>query len=138
MDKKGILIIVLAVGAFLSWEMYYGKQMQAAQREQRAAKEVAAAKALEAAKANPPPLEAETKTTPGAAPAVAPAPVAAPVEAPAEEIVEKVATTSAEYAFTTFGGGIRNVRLFDHLVDKTSGTKVVLNEWGTIPIGAVT
>ena len=33
MDKKGIFIIVLAVAAFLSWEMYYGKQMQKALEE---------------------------------------------------------------------------------------------------------
>jgi YidC/Oxa1 family membrane protein insertase len=137
MDKKSILIIVLAAAAFLSWEMYYGRQMQAAHQVQLAAKEAAMARAAEEAKNNPQPLEtAAPAAAPGAA-SVVPAAPAVPVEAPVAETVEKVATKSAQYAFTSFGGGIRNVQLFDHLVDTTSGAKVMLNEWGVIPIGAV-
>jgi YidC/Oxa1 family membrane protein insertase len=137
MDKKGILIIVVAVAAFLSWELYYGKQMQIAQKAQLAARKAAAAKAEEEARTNPPQaLEADparTGTTPASAPPVPPA----PAEAPVEEVVEKLATKSAEYAFTNAGGGISKVQLFGHLVDKKSGAKVVLNEWGNIPIGLV-
>ena len=46
-------------------------------------------------------------------------------------------TKSAEYEFTNLGGGIQRVKLLDHLVDNAGGAKVVLNEWGAIPIGAV-
>ena len=133
MDKKGILTIVLAVGAFLAWQMYYGKQMQLAKAAEQRAKAAVVAKAAEDAQKNPPPLEA-------AAPAVKPDAVApvAPVEAPADEQIEKLATKSAEYEFTNLGGGIQRVKLLDHLVDNAGGAKVVLNEWGAIPIGAVT
>ena len=127
MDKKGILIIAVAVAAFLGWQMYYGKQMQTAKAAQQAARAVAVARAAEVAKENPVPLEP-----------VAPAPAAAPTEAPADQQIETLATKSAEYSFTNLGGGIQRVKLLDHLVDKTAGAKIVLNEWGSIPIGAVT
>jgi YidC/Oxa1 family membrane protein insertase len=45
---------------------------------------------------------------------------------------------SVEYGFTAEGGGISRILLKKHLEDKDRGTIVTLNEFGTIPIGALT
>jgi YidC/Oxa1 family membrane protein insertase len=43
-----------------------------------------------------------------------------------------------DYEFTTQGGGIIRGTLKEHYKDKTTGTQIIINEFGTIPIGAMT
>lgn len=124
MDRKGILGLVLAIAGLVSWQIYYGKQMQKAQRAQAEAAAAAAAAQPAAAESAP------------AAPTAnaAPASPAAPAAAHAEEERAKLATSTAEYEFTNFGGGLARVRLLNHNAE--ADEKVQLNEFGAIAIGA--
>jgi YidC/Oxa1 family membrane protein insertase len=54
-----------------------------------------------------------------------------------EAKTEVLNTGAVEYTFTNIGGGIARAKLRDHVIDKKSGNHVVINEFGTIPIGAV-
>jgi YidC/Oxa1 family membrane protein insertase len=125
MDKKSILGIVLAAGGLIAWQIHQAKEM----REYQIAKaKWDADHPAEQAKpaASNAPVEAAPATTPNAAPTPA---VAASLE--------KRSTKAAEYVFTNLGGGISRITLQDHLTDKKTGEKVVLNEFGAIPIGAI-
>jgi len=125
MDKKGIFGIVLAVAGLVAWQMHQSRQM----REYQLAKA-----AYDAEHGKP----AETSPAPGAPAAPLEATPVKPAPAPAADAkLEKLRTASAEYAFTNLGGGLSRVTLDDHLVDKITGAKVVLNEFGSIPIGAI-
>lgn len=127
MDKKGILGIIFAVVGLVVWQMHQSAKM----REYQAAKAAYDAEVakLQAAKATPAP----------GAPATAPveATPAAPPKLALPETIEKLRTKSAEYAFTNLGGGLARVRLDEHIVDKHSKVNVVINEFGSIPIGAI-
>ncbi|MEQ1860888.1 MAG: YidC/Oxa1 family insertase periplasmic-domain containing protein [Chthoniobacteraceae bacterium] len=124
MDKKGIFGIVLCVIGLVGWQVYQGKQL-AAYQVAKAAYDAEMAK-----------LEPATKpaTAPGSPQAPAVVAPAAPV---VEEKPEKLRTSSAEYVFTNLGGGISRVTLDDHVIETARKTKVVINEFGTTPIGAV-
>jgi len=127
MDRKGITAVTLALITLVVWMIYNNAEMKkvAAQRA-----EVQAAAAAEQAK-----VDAEAKKNAPAAPA---APVATPA-APAEPVVpekqETLATDSVDYTFTTRGAGIAKALLKKHEAEK--GSRMTLNEFGTIPIGAV-
>ena len=135
MDRKGIIGIVLAVVGFIAWQIYFARESQKTARAQQEA-------ARQAALSRPAPAslpQAESAAPTDAPPAAAPSPVqTAPphAEAPTGEKVEKLATPSAEYSFTNLGGGIARAVLFQHAAEK--GTNVVMNKFGSIPIGAVT
>ncbi|HEX8310219.1 MAG TPA: membrane protein insertase YidC [Chthoniobacteraceae bacterium] len=138
MDRKGIIGILLAVIGLVSWQVYYTKETQRALEAQRAAEEFAAR--------NAPPVTAPATpvTNPAAAPVAATtnpaAPTATPAPAPAIEAapaqLEKLSTPATEYTFTNLGGGIQRALLLQHAAGNNS--KIVLNEFGSIPIGAVT
>lgn len=130
MDRKSIIGIVAAVLGLICWNVYYTRQLQEYRVAEQAAKAEADARAAEDAKNAPPPTP-----NPVAAPLEAPATAA--VEPSAPEQVEKLATSSVEYAFTNLGGGLLRATLLNHVVDRAAATKVVLNEFGVIPIGAV-
>ena len=131
MDKKSVIGIVIAVIGLIAWNFHYSRQLQEYHAAEQAAREAAAAKAAEEAKKLP---AAETVAAPPVATPPA-APVA--VEQVVPEQIEKVSTKSVEYVFTNLGGGLQRAKLFEHLVDKSSKRNVVLNEFGSIPIGAV-
>ena len=131
MDKKSIIGILLAVVGLISWNIHYTRQLTEYRAAEQAAREAAAAKAAEEAR-----KQASTEIA-AAPPAVTPPAPAAAVEQTVPEQLEKLSTKSVEYLFTNLGGGLHRAKLFDHLVDTTSRRNVVLNEFGSIPIGAV-
>lgn len=139
MDKKSLLGIVLAAAGLVAWQMQSAKQMREYQIA-KAAYDAEMAKLEEAKAASAPkpsgtaPIEAAgTGSTGSTAPGTPPSttPPAAP------ENLEKRRTKAADYVFTNLGGGISRITLADHIVDKKTNAKVVLNEFGSIPIGAI-
>lgn len=132
MDKKGILGIALAIIGLVTWQVYYNKQVREYQAYQQAvaaeeAKKAEAAAKEAAAKAPVAPGTNVEATTPSATPSTPAAP----------EKVETVKAGVVEYAFTSHGGGISQVLLRNHLIDARTRADVVLNEFGSIPIGAL-
>jgi YidC/Oxa1 family membrane protein insertase len=136
MDKKGILGIALAIVGLVAWQIYYNKQVRAWHEYQQtvAAEEArkAEAKAKEAA-AQP----GATGTPNVEATATAAAPAAAPATPEAPEKVETIDTGVVEYTFTNRGGGISRAVLAKHEIDTKTKAPVILNEFGSIPIGAL-
>ncbi len=126
MDRKGILGLVVVVALFGAWNFFYIRKSQEAAHARQQLEEVAAAE--EAAKPKvPAPATGEPSTT-----ATVPAPA---LEAVASEKVETLSTGSAEYEFTSRGGGIKRATLLQHFAEKDA--HVVLNQYGTISIGDV-
>lgn len=122
MDRKAVVAITLSLVTLFAWTFYSQKQAEkaAAWRNRERA-------AAEAAKA------AEAPVTPVATPAVQ------PLEAPKPAVsaaLEKVTTPSVTYTLTNLGGGIAKAELLKHAAEK--GHRMVLNEFATVPIGAVT
>jgi hypothetical protein len=135
MDRKGILGIALAVIGLVLWQIYYTRETQKAARAQEEANRQAAAAAAAMPQTSPTPAPvapAEAAADSVAAPALEK--TASPQPAVAGK-TEKVATSSVEYFFTNVGGGIASARLLHHVAEKEA--QVVLNEFGSIPIGAV-
>lgn len=146
MDRKGLLIIIVTLGLAVGWHFFYVKPQQEAafqkykaQKEQYDAeqaklKETAAATAA----ANPPKLEA-TPGAPGtsATPVVPAVPAVVPVEQREKPTVVASESGTVDYYFSKYGGGISQIVLKEHFQDKVKGTNIVLNEFGTFPIGAL-
>ncbi len=131
MDRKGIAGVVFAVLGLMAWTIYTTRETQKARLAELELAQAAAAKA---------PTETPA-TSPEAAPAATPSvPVdQAPKQAPSAEVpasLETLATASVEYTFTNLGGGLARALLRKHNAE--NGSNVVLNEFGTIPIGAIT
>lgn len=130
MDRKGIIAVALSLVTLVAW-MYYNSIEMKKGAEQRARVQAAAVEAAALIKAAEP-----------AAPAAAQAPTAqAPVAAPsaepaAPEKLESLGSASADYTFSNLGGGIAKATLKSHEAER--GTKMTLNEFGSVPIGAVT
>lgn len=137
MDKKSILGILVAVAGLICWNIYYTRQLQDYRAAEQAARDAAAAKAAEEAKNQPPAPTVSAPATVIAPPVAAPPAPPVAVEPVVSEQIEKLSTKSVEYAFTNLGGGLQRAKLFEHLMDKSSRQNVVLNEFGSIPIGAV-
>ncbi len=136
MDRKGIIAVTLAVVGLVIWQINYSRQMDVYQRAKRAADAEAAA----AEKAKHPDATAETPKNSTAPAANA---TSTPGTPKVEEKLERITTPSVEYAFTNLGGGIARVVLLKHIAEpggKRAGdleTKVTLNAYGDLPIGAV-
>ncbi len=128
MDRKGILGIIVCAALFGGWEFYFFRKSQEAAAAAQVAEAAAAAEEAEHPK---PALE-----TPNAAVVVTPDSTSTPpLEAVTSEKTEQLATPAVEYDFTTVGGGLKRARLLDHFAE---GEKhVVLNEFGSLAIGAV-
>jgi YidC/Oxa1 family membrane protein insertase len=143
MDRKGIIGVAIAIIVLVLWQVDYSRKMQRyteAQRAAEAAKKLAAEQqaAVDGTATAPATTPA---STPGAAAPGTPAAVV-PEVPPAEEKTEKLSSPSVQYTFTSRGGGIARVELLKHVAEygKVEGdeTKVVLNQLGPIPIGAIT
>lgn len=138
MDRTAIIAIALAVGCLFWWESHSAKQQKlwlAAQKEAQIAAAAAAAKlGTPAPNAGVAPGTAAPHV---AAPATTSAPLvpAAPSAPLVAEKLETLATVSGDYVFTNLGGGLKRVVLQHHKAEE--GHQVTLNEFGTIPIGAV-
>ena len=128
MDRKGILCLVVVVALFGAWNFYYIRRSQEAAQARQQAEAVAAAE--EAAKPKVAPADPTGPANPTA-------PIATPpvLEAVSSEKIERLSTSAADYAFTNLGGGIRRATLLEHFAEKEN--RVVLNQFGTIPIGDV-
>ena len=135
MDRTGKIGIALSIIVLVVWQVFYSKQMEQARVAQEHAAQVAAAN-------NPTsPTEGTAASTPPAAPSAAVTPSAPVVEiAPSANVIpkvqEKIKTKEVEWTFSNLGGGVERAELLNHLAE---GDKcVVLNEFGGIPIGALT
>ena len=136
MDRTGKFAVGLAIVTLVVWFIYSQKESQKAAevfRKEQAAK-VEAAKAAEAAGTG------ETGGTADKTTGDKPAPAAPGVEpaAPQPQVAEKqeeLATTNVDYTFTNLGGGLARTLLKSHEAER--GTKMILNEFGSIPIGAI-
>jgi YidC/Oxa1 family membrane protein insertase len=135
MDRTGIIAVAVAILVLLIWQVEFAPKFMPPM---------------------PPPGQAASASpgagTPGAIPAAsAAAPVLsaapAPSATPAEQIVPEQLTTVpgpaadptgrpvARYHFTNLGGGISRTELTGYPAE--SGSDVDLNEFGTLPIGAL-
>jgi YidC/Oxa1 family membrane protein insertase len=56
----------------------------------------------------------------------------------APEKIESIDTGTIQFAFTNLGGGISRALLEKHEIDTKTKADVILNEFGSIPIGAIT
>jgi YidC/Oxa1 family membrane protein insertase len=131
MDRTGKIGIAFAIIVLVGWQFYYGKQMEKARLEQDAAALSAPASSPEAK-----PADAVKVAPSPSAPAVAPAPAPNVSAHASSKVVETLASAEAEWVFTNLGGGLERVNLLKH---KSEGDQpVVLNEFGGIPIGALT
>jgi YidC/Oxa1 family membrane protein insertase len=129
MDKKGILGITFAVIAFVAYQLHYNKQV----REYQAYKQAKAAEEARLAEAKAKEIVAQ----PGIAPVPVEATVAAPATPPVPEKIETFNTGSVQYSFTNLGGGISRAVLPNHKIDTKTKADIVLNEFGSIPIGVL-
>ena len=141
MDRKGIIAVALSVIGLLAWIRYTSNQQQQYLKAKQAAEAAAEIEAKAKAKEATPPATTVSSSPGGedAAPAAQPK-----VETPAiPEKLEKVTSQSVDYTFTNLGGGISHADLLNHIAEhggQRTGdreTKVTLNEFGEIPIGAV-
>jgi YidC/Oxa1 family membrane protein insertase len=131
MDRKGIIAISAAILVLLWWTQYYSKQTAAFAEQRRQEQLALAAK-------NPVTTPAPASLPAGSAPAAAPgAPATAstPAAAAVPETLEKASTPAVDYTFTNLGGGIARASLLQHKVH--AGNPIVLNRFGSIPIGAI-
>ncbi len=128
MDRKGIAAVSLAVAVLIAWVIFNNKEMTRVAAVQ--AKEKAAAAEVAALTKAAEPIAPDSATpAPAAAPAV-------PTVPAAEEKREELSGPSVDYTFSNLGGGIATARLKTHEAER--GIRMTLNEFGDIPIGAVT
>ena len=131
MDRTGKIGVAFAIIVLVGWQFYYGKQMEKARLEQDAAALTAAASAPDAK-----PGDAAAAPPATVAPAVVPSPAPSVAAHGGPKVVETLSSPEAEWVFTNIGGGLERVNLLQH---KSEGDQpVVLNEFGGIPIGALT
>jgi YidC/Oxa1 family membrane protein insertase len=129
MDRTGKIGVAFAIIVLVGWQFYYGKQMEKARLAQDSAALTAAAPGADPADAT---KAAPTPTAPAVAPVSAPG-----VSSQAgPKVVETLSAPEAEWVFTNIGGGLERVNLLNHKSE--GGQPVVLNEFGGIPIGALT
>jgi YidC/Oxa1 family membrane protein insertase len=143
MDRKGLLIIIVTLGLAFGYHFFVSKpEQERAMKEYQEKKakydaEVARMRdeeAKRAAAANPQQPTATPGQTPLEKPVVAAEPAVPAVPEEKKSVASEVGTVN--YIFTNLGGGISRVVLNEHFEDKTKGTKIVLNEFGKLPIGA--
>jgi YidC/Oxa1 family membrane protein insertase len=141
MDRKAIVITLITVGLMLGWQ--FGYYAPRAEKQRKAYEEFRRKQDEEKAK-NPAPVVVAPAmqpgvpaTQPGTTPAVTPVP-AVVASVPEERKTLTSVPGTVDYEFTSQGGGIIRGRLKEHFKDKTKGTQIIINEFGTIPIGAMT
>ena len=126
MDRKGIIAVAAAILVLLIWQIKFAPIFMPP-----------APPPGQAASGSPAPSPTATAANPASAPVISPAP--APVATAAEPKVPEQFTDAigpaARYHFTNHGGGISRAELTGYLAE--SGGDVELNEFGTLPIGAM-
>ena len=126
MDRTGITAVSLAIAVLIGWMFWNNQEMTKAAEQQARAKAAVAAVAAEAKAAEP------IVGTPAEVP---PAP-AVPTEPAAVETREALSSLTVDYTFSSLGGGIATAKLKTHEAER--GQRMSLNEFGSIPIGAIT
>lgn len=136
MDRTGKIGIALSIVVLVVWQVFYSKQMEQALVVQEHAAQVAAANNATS------PVEGKAAPILPATPPVAVITPSAPVVqiAPSAtaipKVLEKFKSKEVEWTFSNLGGGVERAELLNH---RAEGEKcVVLNEFGGIPIGALT
>jgi YidC/Oxa1 family membrane protein insertase len=138
MDRKGKLGVALSLIALIAWQIYYSNELN----RTKLAQDQLAAAAAPAAAAETRPAAAQPAATPPAAPPADPATAqSAPGNTTSASTSEpkqtlRLESEGAEWIFTNRGGGIERVTLKGHTTE--SDRAVSLNEFGNIPIGALT
>lgn len=125
MDKKGIIAVSLAIITLVVWQIFYAPKMLPPKPRPAATTETSTATptpATVAQKASP--VVSETKAA-----------ATSPGDQVETEKIEKATSPAVDYFFTNLGGGIAKAVLLTHLGE--NGSKVSLNEFGSVPIGAV-
>jgi len=134
MDRKGLIAISLAIIVLIVWQVKFAPKLATA----------------------PAPSASAKTTGTNSTPVIAPAPGSSGVSMRAAtpltdqsqpqsaqqqqqtnvaESLQKAASPSVEYSFTNLGGGIARAALLKHEGEK--GSHVVLNEFGSLAIGAI-
>ncbi len=126
MDRTGKIAVGIAIAVLLGW-MYWNNQEITKTAARQAEVKAAVAEAAAQEKA------AEPVSTIAAAEAPAPR---VPTEPAAVEKRESISSPLAEYTFSNLGGGIATAMLRNFTSE--GDHPMVLNEFGSIPIGAVT
>ena len=124
MDKQGKIGIALTIIVLIAWQIYTAKTYKPPVTPLAA---TATASPVEGATATATPQNA-TASTGTKKPAV-------PVEETVPVQTQKIATPSVDFVFTNHGGGILRAELLQHAAEDDH--HVTLNEYGTIPIGAL-
>ncbi len=141
MDRKAIIILIVTVAAYFGY--HFAVQRPKDQAHAKAIAEWDKAhgaewRAQQAAKAKGAPVAPQTPVVTASGQPAAPVPAleAKPAEPAKTETVASIPGT-VEYLFTNAGGGIASATLKEHFDDKALQTLVKLNEFGSIPIGAL-
>ena len=151
MDRKAVTIILITAGLLLGWHFgYYApraeKNRQAYEKfrkkqEEEKAKQPAPATAAATAQPGQPTQPSATAATPAADAATPPPSPAVTPSVPEERKTLASVPGTVDYEFTSQGGGIIRGTLKEHFKEKTTattGTPIIINEFGSIPIGAMT
>lgn len=142
MDRKALLTILITAGVMLGWHFgYYApraeknkqsieayQKIQDAERARQKASEPAPASVATAAATAQPALPGSKPAETALVPAVS---------EPEERKTLANVPGTVDYEFTSQGGGFIRATLREHFKDKTTGTQIVINEFGSIPVGAL-
>lgn len=129
--------MALAIMVLIGWQMWYPAQMEKARRAQE---QLAASTSENSPAVASPASPAATPKPASEGPSNVAAPTT-PNPAPSPEAkvepkrVETLRGVDAEWQFTSLGGGVEKVTLLNH---QSEGSAVVMNQFGGIPIGALT
>lgn len=133
MDKKGIIVIALAFTVMITWPFVDAKFFPPKPLPPGAAQN--AASPTPAVTGTATPGNGNAATTTPAANNPPPAPAVQETEAPVQ--TQKITAASTEFTFTNHGGGIATAQLLNHAADRGGKIGVILNDFGTIPVGAI-
>ena len=137
MDRTGKLGVALSLIALIAWQFYYSKELNRTKlAQEQIAAETAASAPTETKVAPPASTSPATSTESAAGSTAAPAGGAAPSSPGEPKQTLKLESAGAEWIFTNRGAGIERVTLKGHTTE--SDRQVALNEFGNIPIGALT
>ena len=138
MDRKSFLIILVTAGILAGWHFgYYAPRAKELAKRYEEVKRQQAEQKTKETPASPEAVTANPMAVPAPATQPAPAANAEPAVPEEKKTLASLAGTT-EYQFTTQGGGIARGVLKEHFKDKKGGDPVVINEFGDIPIGALT
>ncbi len=126
MDRKGIIGVTAAILILLIWQFEFAPKLQTP--PPAAGAQPSASPAASVSGSAPENAPAITEAIQAATPAPPPQPKV-------PEQLTRASGPSANYSFTNLGGGISSVELTGYPAE--SGSNVDLNEFGSLPIGAV-